>query len=314
MFSESYSNVGWNKGTGARSTEPTGPLKITATDTRAHPRHARGAASGRRHRAALHERVRAARRDDPLGAVHRPAREPRDAGACSRAIRTRARWRRRRPRSSSRRFTPPAFFARNRSRSSAWRRRSSRSTAARCRPTWTRSSSCRASAARPRTSSSATRSACRGCRSIGTCCAWRTASASPSPTIPRSSSSSCAPRCRRQRWTRTSDTLILHGRRICQPKPLCDQCAVRDDCDYYRDACVARRTRAAQKAYEHSPVDRAAFEHLVADALAVHSAPLPRRDGEPRHRRRGRAVARAAARDGRSSRPTRCSASTRARR
>ncbi len=36
------------------------------------------------------------------------------------------------------------------------------------------------------------------------------------------------------RWTRTSDTLILHGRRICRPAPLCDQCVVRDDCDYYR--------------------------------------------------------------------------------
>jgi len=38
----------------------------------------------------------------------------------------------------------------------------------------------------------------------------------------------------KERWTRTSDTLILHGRRICRPKPLCDQCAARDDCDYYR--------------------------------------------------------------------------------
>jgi len=37
-----------------------------------------------------------------------------------------------------------------------------------------------------------------------------------------------------ERWTRTSDTLILHGRRICRPKPLCDQCAVRDDCEYFR--------------------------------------------------------------------------------
>jgi endonuclease III len=37
----------------------------------------------------------------------------------------------------------------------------------------------------------------------------------------------------KDRWTRTSDTLILHGRRICRPKPLCDQCAVRDDCEYY---------------------------------------------------------------------------------
>jgi len=36
------------------------------------------------------------------------------------------------------------------------------------------------------------------------------------------------------RWTRTSDTLILHGRRICRPKPLCDDCVVREDCDYFR--------------------------------------------------------------------------------
>ena len=35
-------------------------------------------------------------------------------------------------------------------------------------------------------------------------------------------------------WTLTSDVLILHGRRICRPKPLCERCAVRRDCDYYR--------------------------------------------------------------------------------
>jgi endonuclease-3 len=35
-------------------------------------------------------------------------------------------------------------------------------------------------------------------------------------------------------WTKASDTLILHGRRICKPKPLCDQCVVRDDCNFYR--------------------------------------------------------------------------------
>jgi endonuclease III len=35
------------------------------------------------------------------------------------------------------------------------------------------------------------------------------------------------------RWTRTSDTLILHGRRICNPKPLCDRCAITTMCDYY---------------------------------------------------------------------------------
>jgi endonuclease-3 len=35
-------------------------------------------------------------------------------------------------------------------------------------------------------------------------------------------------------WTRTSDTLILHGRRICKPRPLCERCVVRSDCDYYK--------------------------------------------------------------------------------
>jgi endonuclease-3 len=40
-------------------------------------------------------------------------------------------------------------------------------------------------------------------------------------------------------WTRTSDTLILHGRRICKPRPLCDRCAVRADCNFY-----AKLTRA----------------------------------------------------------------------
>src|SRR3954464_3607758 len=36
------------------------------------------------------------------------------------------------------------------------------------------------------------------------------------------------------KWTLASDVQILHGRRICRPKPLCDQCMVRDDCDYFQ--------------------------------------------------------------------------------
>jgi endonuclease-3 len=35
-------------------------------------------------------------------------------------------------------------------------------------------------------------------------------------------------------WTLASDTLILHGRRICRPKPLCERCAARTLCEYYR--------------------------------------------------------------------------------
>jgi len=44
-----------------------------------------------------------------------------------------------------------------------------------------------------------------------------------------------------ERWTRTSDTLILHGRRICRPKPLCDDCFVREECDYFRLVVVPER-------------------------------------------------------------------------
>ena len=35
-------------------------------------------------------------------------------------------------------------------------------------------------------------------------------------------------------WTQASDVMILHGRRICRPKPLCDRCSVRKDCNYYQ--------------------------------------------------------------------------------
>jgi endonuclease III len=48
-----------------------------------------------------------------------------------------------------------------------------------------------------------------------------------------------------EEWTKASDTLILHGRRICKPKPLCEICDVREDCDYYR--LVISRERAKVK-------------------------------------------------------------------
>ena len=53
------------------------------------------------------------------------------------------------------------------------------------------------------------------------------------------------------RWTRASDALILHGRRVCRPRPLCDRCAIRQDCDYYRrlgpKTAPARRPAAVRR-------------------------------------------------------------------
>ena len=48
-------------------------------------------------------------------------------------------------------------------------------------------------------------------------------------------------------WTTASDTLILHGRRICKPKPLCEQCVVRDDCDFYLTLVSGSKARKARR-------------------------------------------------------------------
>jgi len=48
------------------------------------------------------------------------------------------------------------------------------------------------------------------------------------------------------RWTLASDTMILHGRRVCRPRPLCDRCVVRMDCPYYKKL-GAKATRRPKK-------------------------------------------------------------------
>ncbi len=67
-----------------------------------------------------------------------------------------------------------------------------------------------------------------------------------------------------ERWTRTSDTLILHGRRICRPKPLCDVCVVRDDCDYY--ANVISQERSTKQTAGRSTVARSKSKSKAAGA------------------------------------------------
>lgn len=56
-------------------------------------------------------------------------------------------------------------------------------------------------------------------------------------------------------WTLASDVQILHGRRVCRPKPLCDQCSVRADCDYYR-LVVSRESRPVRRKSNDAPAVR----------------------------------------------------------
>lgn len=46
-------------------------------------------------------------------------------------------------------------------------------------------------------------------------------------------------------WTLASDVQILHGRRICRPRPLCEDCSVREYCEYYRTVVMREAGRAA---------------------------------------------------------------------
>ena len=52
-----------------------------------------------------------------------------------------------------------------------------------------------------------------------------------------------------ERWTRASDALILHGRRVCRPTPACDRCLVRAHCAYFK----ALGTKAPRRAKTPKP-------------------------------------------------------------
>ena len=84
-------------------------------------------------------------------------------------------------------------------------------------------------------------------------------------------------------WTRTSDTLILHGRRICRPRPLCDRCAVRAECEYYQTILGAVPRARGSGAKRRRPQNRAESGkrgELKADSrLEVRRAPKARGTG-----------------------------------
>lgn len=56
-----------------------------------------------------------------------------------------------------------------------------------------------------------------------------------------------------ERWTLASDTLIWHGRRVCRPRPLCDRCSVRADCEFVASASRAGTAAAPPRAKRSTP-------------------------------------------------------------
>jgi endonuclease III len=79
----------------------------------------------------------------------------------------------------------------------------------------------------------------------------------------------------KEMWTLASDVQILHGRRICRPKPLCDQCTVRDDCHYYLHVIAPAerrlpRTSARKKTVAATGSDTSAAAAGVTPARKRH--------------------------------------------
>lgn len=59
-------------------------------------------------------------------------------------------------------------------------------------------------------------------------------------------------------WRLVSDTLILHGRRVCKPQPLCERCSVRDRCNYYRSLSQQPQDEGAKRTLRRRSVEAGA--------------------------------------------------------
>ena len=79
----------------------------------------------------------------------------------------------------------------------------------------------------------------------------------------------------RREWTVASDTLILHGRRVCKPTPACGECAAAELCDFRQHQ---RRPSAAHAPAAPRPKPAAKKKHArrPARAAAAGAARKPR--------------------------------------
>jgi endonuclease III len=80
------------------------------------------------------------------------------------------------------------------------------------------------------------------------------------------------------RWTKFSDTLILHGRRICKPTPLCERCNARKDCDFFRSGGLVVRAGRRRQAETTKPKTKVASPAAKLKAkVSALAAPLKKR-------------------------------------
>ncbi len=91
------------------------------------------------------------------------------------------------------------------------------------------------------------------------------------------------------KWTLSSDTLILHGRRICKPQPLCDRCAVRGQCDFYRSgAAGVSRAEGRNLREKRSRTQKTTRKRKSSVGSGLQAGTTPKRSAKAKPRRGGR--------------------------
>ncbi len=78
-----------------------------------------------------------------------------------------------------------------------------------------------------------------------------------------------------KRWTRASDDLILHGRRICKPKPNCPICNVRRDCDFFAKGFTTKPLRRRGASFDAPEVKAGLKSCLYAKKVSAKKKATP---------------------------------------
>ncbi|HUR35191.1 MAG TPA: endonuclease III [Vicinamibacterales bacterium] len=86
----------------------------------------------------------------------------------------------------------------------------------------------------------------------------------------------------RERWTRASDCLILHGRRVCRPTPLCPTCLVQEYCAYFKtgETTDPRRRAVTGRSSSDGPATKAVRTRGASKTGTVGKAGTARRAGK----------------------------------
>jgi endonuclease-3 len=95
-------------------------------------------------------------------------------------------------------------------------------------------------------------------------------------------------------WTLASDCLILHGRRVCRPRPLCHTCMVSAHCLFFRTAVVNAARPGAGQPKPAAPVARSPARSAGSARASAKTSPSMPPGTRPASPARPRATTRGA--------------------